>query len=739
MLEDVIQMSVQIAKGMTYLQEQKVIHRDLTARSILIKDRICIISDFSEAVIDGRPLKKVHRDKKMPIRWTAPESALSKTFTLKSDVWSFGVLLHEMVTNGVIPYSDIKEVTTILNKLRSGYRLPRPEKCPKPLYKLMLHCWSEDPDERPRFQKVHETLERIHGNLAWEIEESHINQGEKLGCGRFGDVWEGKYKEMSVAVKYHKPAKATAEEFMWEAELLKTLDHPNILKLVGLNSNVEKVFVVTTFMKHGTLLMYLKGFGRSQTLRALMTMSAQVADGMAYLQTQSVIHRDLAARSILVGENNVCVISDFSEALCTARQDNPERKGRKFPVKWLPPEAIVGNIFNMQTDVWSFAILLYEIATLGDVPYPGLTHEETLRQVLEGYRMPIPHSCPEDVYTIMTECWRENPTTRPSFETIQLRMNRICNTCRNVPIVRSRALTAVDVRVERKRSYTDASSDIWELEQSSIRLDTKHEEGRFGEVWKGYLYDKDLVAVKIPKTDRTTVSAFLHEAEIMKMLKHPNLVTLRGICTKGEPTYIVTDFMAHGSMVKYLRGAGRRAALPQLLTWASEVCDGMRHLEQCSIIHRDVAARNILLSQELVCKISDFGLAQKVTGDTYKESSRTQFPLKWMAPEAIHQRLFSVKSDVWAFGILLYEMITHGALPYPGVQNRDVAQLVKAGYRMPCPRGCPKEVHEIMCNCWKQTPEERPNFSSIGTALSSLKSKQSHHMYSNTYSVPKSK
>ena len=147
------------------------------------------------------------------------------------------------------------------------------------------------------------------------------------------------------------------------------------------------------------------------------------------------------------------------------------------------------------------------------------------------------------------------------------------------------------------------------------------------------------------------------------------------------------------------------------------------HLEQSSIIHRDVAARNILISQQLICKISDFGLAQKVSGSTYKESSRTQFPLKWMAPEAIRQRLFSFKSDVWAFGILLHEMFTHGALPYPGIQNSDVAQLVKAGYRMPCPRGCPPDIYEIMQNCWKENPEERPNFSAIKTSLMPVKSR----------------
>lgn len=173
-------------------------------------------------------------------------------------------------------------------------------------------------------------------------------------------------------------------------------------------------------------------------------------------------------------------------------------------------------------------------------------------------------------------------------------------------------------------------------------------------------------------------------------------------------------------MVKYLRGPGRRTAMPQLLTWAVQICNGMVYLEQCNIILRDVAARNVLVSEQLICKISDFGLAQKVSGSTYKESSRTQFPLKWMAPEAVMHRSFSVKSDVWAFGILLYEMVTHGALPYPGVHNSDVAELVKAGYRMPCPRWCSKQLYEIMHKCLKENPEERPSFRTIGFDLTSI-------------------
>ena len=723
-LADSLLMSLQIVSGMIYLQRQGIIHRDLAARSILVaNENFCKVSDFSDAILHGRACTPTQRNKRLPIRWTSPESALTKHFTMKSDIWSFGVLLHEMLTNtGEIPYPDIKKNKNVINELQAGYRMPCPLNCPQEVYQVMLACWSRNLESRPTFQIVYADLEKIQEDSKWQIEADQVKLLKVVGTGRFGKVWEGNYKEKSVAVKYHKPTtNITAEEFLWEAELLKSLMHPHVIRLIGLNSNPDKVFMVIAFMKHGTLHECLQSFGRSLALRALMSMAAQVADGMAYLQTQSIIHRDLAARSVLVGENYICVVSDFSEALCAARNDNPDHKGRKFPLKWMPPEVIVNNNFSMHTDIWSYGVLLYEIVTNGSVPYPGMKQNEALENVQKGYRMPIPPGCPEDIYGVMLECWRDVPSIRPSFETIQLQIQRISEACKNVPIIRSRTFAGNDqLKSERTRSSSMAVRDTWELDRSSVVLDGKYEEGRFGEVWKGHINGDELVAIKKPKLDRTSVSEFLHESEIMKMLQHPNVIQLRGVCTKGQPIYIVIEFMTHSNMVKYLRGVGRRTGVPQLLTWASQICNGMTYLEECNIIHRDVAARNILISEQLVCKISDFGLAQKVSGNTYKESSRTQFPLKWMAPEAISHRSFSVKSDVWAFGILLYEMVTHGALPYPGVQNSDVAQLVKEGYRMPCPRGCPKGLYDIMHTCWKEKPNERPTFSTIVVSLSSV-------------------
>ena len=727
-LPDLIKMSIHVTNGMMYLQSQGIIHRDIAARSILVgKNNICKVSDFSDAILDKIVLTPAQKNKKLPIRWAAPESALHKQFSMKSDVLSFGILLHEVVNRGVFPYSNIKDPKEVVKKLKEGYRMPCTSQCHPEMYKIMLDCWNKEPENRPTFQTLHSHLETILDSMKWEVEAGQVTLSRKVGTGRFGEVWEGEYKEMTVAVKCHKPMSTMPDEFLWEAEIMKTLNHPNVIQLLGVCTKGDKIFMVTEFMEHGTLLDYLKGFGRTLRLRALMIMAAQVASGMDYLQTQSIIHRDLAARSILVGESNVCKVSDFSEAQSSTREDNPDHKGRNIPIKWLPPEAVVYQQFSIQTDIWSYGILLHEIVTGGSTPYPRMKQDEALKEIQSGYRMPCPSGCPQDIYNVMVECWREEPSARPTFVTVHLQVQRISETCRDVPLVRTKTAAVNELKVERKpRSSSDVdvstpAFDRWELDRSAVRLFEKYEEGRFGVVWKGYLRGDELVAVKMPKLDRTTLSEFLHESEIMKTLQHPNVISLRGVCTKGQPIYIVTEFMTHSNMIKYLRSPGRKTAMPQFITWASQICNGMTYLEQCHIIHRDVAARNVLVNEQLVCKVSDFGLAQKITGSTYKESTRTQFPLKWMAPEAIANKSFSVKSDMWAFGILLHEMVTHGALPYPGVPNADIAELVKAGYRMPCPRGCPKKLHEIMMECWKEKPDDRPNFTAVGLKINSIR------------------
>ena len=257
------------------------------------------------------------------------------------------------------------------------------------------------------------------------------------------------------------------------------------------------------------------------------------------------------------------------------------------------------------------------------------------------------------------------------------------------------------------------ANEEWEIDRRQIRLIKKLGAGQFGEVWEGMWNGTTLVAVKTLKPGTMSATEFLQEASLMKKLRHPKLIQLYAVCTKEEPIYIITELMKNGSLLDYLRGDGRVLKVAQLIDMAAQVASGMAFLENANYIHRDLAARNILVADNRVCKVADFGLARVIDEDIYEAHTGAKFPIKWTAPEAAMYSRFTIKSDVWSFGILLYEIITYGRFPYPGMTNAEVLEKIQTGYRMASPPNCPKNLHDIMLECWREDPNSRPTFETL--------------------------
>lgn len=218
------------------------------------------------------------------------------------------------------------------------------------------------------------------------------------------------------------------------------------------------------------------------------------------------------------------------------------------------------------------------------------------------------------------------------------------------------------------------------------------------------------VAIKTLKPGTMSPEAFLQEAQVMKKLRHEKLVQLYAVVSE-EPIYIVTEYMSKGSLLDFLKGeTGKYLRLPQLVDMAAQIASGMAYVERMNYVHRDLRAANILVGENLVCKVADFGLARLIEDNEYTARQGAKFPIKWTAPEAALYGRFTIKSDVWSFGILLTELTTKGRVPYPGMVNREVLDQVERGYRMPCPPECPESLHDLMCQCWRKEPEERPTF-----------------------------
>ncbi|XP_011192745.1 uncharacterized protein LOC105218702 isoform X2 [Zeugodacus cucurbitae] len=255
--------------------------------------------------------------------------------------------------------------------------------------------------------------------------------------------------------------------------------------------------------------------------------------------------------------------------------------------------------------------------------------------------------------------------------------------------------------------------DQWEIDRTSLKFVRKLGSGQFGEVWEGLWNNTTPVAIKTLKSGTMDPKDFLAEAQIMKKLRHTKLIQLYAVCTVEEPIYIITELMKHGSLLEYLQGKGRSLKMAILIDMAAQIAAGMAYLEQQNYIHRDLAARNVLVGDSNVVKIADFGLARLIKEDEYEARVGARFPIKWTAPEAANYSKFSIKSDVWSFGILLTELVTYGRIPYPGMTNAEVLTQVEHGYRMPSPPNCEPRLYEIMLECWHKDPMRRPTFETL--------------------------
>uniref|UniRef100_A0A673Z5P1 Tyrosine-protein kinase n=1 Tax=Salmo trutta TaxID=8032 RepID=A0A673Z5P1_SALTR len=254
--------------------------------------------------------------------------------------------------------------------------------------------------------------------------------------------------------------------------------------------------------------------------------------------------------------------------------------------------------------------------------------------------------------------------------------------------------------------------DKWVLEHDDVILGQSIGQGNFGEVYSGRLLsDNTPVAVKACRENLAPEhkNRFLMEARILKQYDHPNIVKLIGVCTQKQPIYIIMELVQGGDFLSFLRCEGHNLKSDMLVKMAENVASGMEYLESKKCIHRDLAARNCLVGEQSRVKISDFGMSREQQDGVYSAAGGLkQIPVKWTAPEALNYGRYSTESDVWSFGVLLWETFSRGVTPYTSMSNQQTRDEVEKGYRMLAPNSCPPDVYAIMCRCWQYDTRNRP-------------------------------
>uniref|UniRef100_A0A8C1S8Z3 receptor protein-tyrosine kinase n=1 Tax=Cyprinus carpio TaxID=7962 RepID=A0A8C1S8Z3_CYPCA len=252
--------------------------------------------------------------------------------------------------------------------------------------------------------------------------------------------------------------------------------------------------------------------------------------------------------------------------------------------------------------------------------------------------------------------------------------------------------------------------------------------GEFGEVYRGILKapgrKETAVAIKTLKPGYTEKQRqdFLGEASIMGQFSHQNIIRLEGVVTKFKHAMIVTEYMENGALDKYLKDHDGEMPSFQLVGMLRGIAAGMKYLSDMSYVHRDLAARNILVNSNLECKVSDFGLSRVLEDEpegTYTTSGG-KIPIRWTAPEAIAYRKFTSASDVWSFGIVMWEVMAFGERPYWDMSNHEVMKAINEAFRLPAPMDCPSAVYQLMLQCWLQDRSKRPRFGDIVSILDKL-------------------
>ncbi|KAM7337970.1 hypothetical protein ACRRTK_004089 [Alexandromys fortis] len=593
------------------------------------------------------------------------------------------------------------------------------------------------------------SFHRVHQDEITQL--SHLGQGTRTnvyeGLLRVGGPDEGKTdsgcppepgggsgQQLRVVLKVLDPSHHDiALAFYETASLMSQVSHMHLAFLHGVCVRGSENIIVTEFVEHGPLDVWLRRHRGRVPMTWKMIVAQQLASALSYLEDKNLVHGNVCGRNVLLarlgleeGTSPFIKLSDPGVGQgALSREERVER------IPWTAPECLSGETSSLgtATDMWGFGATLLEICFDGDAPLQGRRPSEKERFYTKQHQLPEP-SCPE-LATLTRQCLTYEPAQRPSFRTILRDLTRL------------QPQNLVGISAVNSDS---AASDPTVFHKRYLKKIRDLGEGHFGKV-SLYCYDPtndgtgEMVAVKALKEGcgPQLRSGWQREIEILRTLYHEHIVKYKGCCEdQGEKSVqLVMEYVPLGSLRDYL--PRHSVGLAQLLLFAQQICEGMAYLHGQHYIHRDLAARNVLLDNDRLVKIGDFGLAKAVPEghEYYRVREDGDSPVFWYAPECLKECKFYYASDVWSFGVTLYELLTScDARQSPPTKFMELigvtqgqmtvlrlTELLERGERLPRPDRCPCEIYLLMKNCWEAEASFRPTFQNLVPILKTAQEK----------------
>ncbi|XP_034566404.1 non-receptor tyrosine-protein kinase TYK2 isoform X2 [Notolabrus celidotus] len=638
-------------------------------------------------------------------------------------------------------FSSLKELTESLKTfvLRSGLDSYMVKKCcfPRQAECSNLLVLREGVDHRVRSDSLSLNMNELRFHQIKDgdfVQQQHLGRGTRTNIylgrlvvrgGRDDDDEDDEFnnnsanqKGIQVVLKIlDQSHRDIAFAFFETASLMSQVSHCHLVFVHGVSVKGSENIMVEEYVEYGPLDVFLRKEKASVTPLWKLIVAKQLATALNYLETKRLVHGNVCAKNILVvrpglteGTTPFIKLSDPGISLSVlSREERLER------IPWIAPECVEsGAPIGNASDQWSFGVTLLEICNNGDLPMSGSTLSEKERFYQQKGRLAEPSS--QQLASFISMCLSYEPVERPSFPTVLRKLTEIPN----LDISPSENLREADPSMFFKR-YLKKMRVLGE--------------GHFGKVTL-YLYDPandgtgERVAVKALKQEHGKApDGWIKEIEILKSLYHSNIVKYKGCCYElgGQVVQLIMEYLPLGSLRDYL--PKRKLGVPQCLMFAQQICQGMEYLHIKRYIHRDLAARNVLVENDSLVKIGDFGLTKHIPeGEIYyRVREDGDSPVFWYAIECLKEGKFSFSSDIWSFGVTLYEILNRcdpsQSPPTKFYEMMEATEeqipvvalmkLLEKQRRLPCPKDCPHEVKVIMEQCWAAEPADRPSFETL--------------------------